>query len=92
MMMVDDIKVTTSTLGVTETAKQSTTVFPNPSKGVFNLKSNKKATSVEVYSAEGRLVKQEKAVQLVDITNQPKGVYILKIDQDGQLTKKKILK
>lgn len=93
MMMVDDIKVTTATLGVTEAAKQSTTVFPNPSKGVFNLKSNKKATSVEVYSAEGRLVKQEKAVQLVDITNQPKGVYILKIKyEDGSTDSRQILK
>lgn len=93
MMMVDDVKVTAATLGVTEAAKQSTTVFPNPSKGVFNLKSNKKATSVEVYSAEGRLVKQEKAVQLVDITNQPKGVYILKVKyEDGTTDSRQILK
>lgn len=93
MMMVDDLKVTATTLAVTETAKQNTTVFPNPSKGIFNLKSSKKATSVAVYSADGRMIKQEKSAELLDITGQPKGVYILKINyEDGTTESSQLLK
>ena len=93
MMLVDDMKVTATTLGVTESAKQSTSIFPNPSTGVFNLKSSKKASTVEVYSADGKLVKQEKSFNSVDITNQPKGVYILKVTyEDGTADSRQVLK
>lgn len=94
MMMVDDLKVTAQTvLGLAETTKHITSVYPNPSKGVFKLKSEKKVNSVEVYSADGRLIKNEKSVQLIDITDQPKGVYILKMKyEDGSADSKHILK
>lgn len=94
MMMVDDIKVTATTLGVNDAAaKNKTAVFPNPSTGVFNLKSSKKVSSVDVYAVDGKKIVQEEAVQAVDLTKQPKGVYILKVNyEDGSTDSQQVIK
>ncbi|SHI30756.1 Por secretion system C-terminal sorting domain-containing protein [Cruoricaptor ignavus] len=91
MMLVDDLKVTTQTLGTSETGKAKAAVYPNPSKGLFTVKSDKKVLSTEVYSVDGKLVKT--AAENVDITASPKGVYILKVKYaDGTTESKQVIK
>lgn len=94
MLMVDDLKVTGTTLGLDEASvKNKATVFPNPSTGIFNLKSNKKVEMVEVYSLDGKKIVQKKEVQTVDLTKQPKGVYLLKVNyEDGTQDSQQVIK
>ncbi|MEQ3662169.1 MAG: LamG-like jellyroll fold domain-containing protein [Flavobacterium sp.] len=55
-------------------------VYPNPSKGIFNITSDE-ALTIEIYDVVGKLVKTvntEIGNQSLDITNLNSGIYILK--------------
>lgn len=82
------------TNGITNTTPFGLKVFPNPSSGKFTVSgiaANSTALELSVYDLSGKLVKQESLshVQLsnaytLDLTAQPKGVYLLKVkDQSG---------
>ena len=64
---------------------QSITVFPNPSNGVYNIRSKNQTKQVEVFDASGRLLLMKIGSDnssKVDITNQEQGIYFLKITTD----------
>lgn len=95
MMMVDDLKITTETNLATHEAigKKQTSIYPNPSKGLFNLKSTKKISSIEVFSADGKKLRNEKNKQTVDLSSQPNGVYVLKSNfEDGSSDTNQLIK
>jgi len=94
MLMVDDVLVTTNSLGTSDVqSNKSVKVSPNPSTGVFNIKSSKKITNTQVVSVDGKSVSSTKSTENVDITNLPKGVYILNVTfEDGTSTTEKLIK
>ena len=77
------------------------TVFPNPSKGEFviSIRANKSIQTserIEIYNILGEkvnLIKPTSSTINVDISGQPSGIYILKIDnKNGIMAVKKIIK
>lgn len=65
-------------------------VFPNPSNGVFNISTDAMISNakVEVYSAVGQLVHSttiDGTQVSVDLSNQPNGVYIVKVNNQKNL-------
>ncbi|SDQ39464.1 Por secretion system C-terminal sorting domain-containing protein [Chryseobacterium soldanellicola] len=94
MFMVDDVKITTGTLATNEVGAKtkSTSVYPNPTKGEINIKTDKKIKSSSVLDASGRSVLTSTS-QKVDISSLPKGVYLVKVDfTDGTATTEKVIK
>jgi len=73
----------------------SISVFPNPSNGLYNIKSTQELTRVEVYNLIGRLVKQ---VDLtineyeLDLSSESNGIYLLKFNVSGKEIWKKAVK
>jgi hypothetical protein len=64
------------------------TIYPNPSSGVYHLKSNNpEFKGVEVYSIQGVKVKEELEL-ILDISNLPSGVYFVKEIGNNSLTQK----
>ena len=61
---------------------QSISVFPNPSNGVFNIRTENQMKQLEVFDASGRLliikIGKDNSSK-IDITNQEQGIYFLKI-------------
>lgn len=92
-------KFTGSPLGISKTTLAATgfTISPNPGTGIFTLSGNIRHTStVEVYNLVGNKVLQQKTKPFVptslNLTSQPKGIYLVKIlDNNQTLTKKIIL-
>lgn len=68
-------------------------VYPNPAGGVFNVKFNSDlpAREIEIYNTVGQLINKQKAeAQLVevDITNQPDGIYYIKLSGSNDVVMK----
>ena len=70
-------------------------VFPNPTGGVFNISLNSTAVNTaiaEVYDLQGKVIKTgmfKKCIR-IDMTGDAKGVYILKLQVDNEITVGKI--
>ncbi len=80
----DDIIVTVDACQGIEVGKEnaSIAIFPNPSRGLFTIKSDKNIESLEVYSSDGRLVYSEKIGDIktqinLKLTDQAPGLYYL---------------
>lgn len=95
MFMVDDVKITTGAVLATDeiqTKKKSVSIYPNPTKGEINIKTDKKIKSSAVADMTGRSVIKTDAAK-ADLSALPKGVYIMNIEfTDGTSTSEKIIK
>ncbi|AYM99170.1 T9SS type A sorting domain-containing protein [Chryseobacterium sp. 3008163] len=72
-------------LSTSETSlKKDSTVAPNPSNGYFTINHLFNNSSLEVYSLTGKLIQKVKNISgksySIDISNQPTGAYIIRID------------
>ncbi len=95
MLMVDDVKITATTLGTNEIAnnKKNFSVFPIPSKGVFNVETADKVQGIRIYDANGKLVLENKGSKKADISKQPTGVYYMNIAfGNGEIATEKLIK
>ncbi|WP_336962474.1 T9SS-dependent choice-of-anchor J family protein [Chryseobacterium contaminans] len=95
MFMLDDVKVTTSgTLATNEVSKTktSTALYPNPTKGEVNIKTDKKIKSTSVIDMTGKVLNRKESGN-TDISALPKGNYLIKVEfTDGTSATEKIIK
>jgi hypothetical protein len=84
-------------VGINEFNPQNNfSVYPNPSSGIFQLKTNNYSRkSLFVYDMLGNVIWQEqsnsKIETTIDISNYPKGIYFVKISQGDKITTQKIV-
>lgn len=78
---------------------QSIKVYPNPSSGIYQLELPKRKTKTEtivsVYNLYGALILSEKAEQeafQINLSKQPSGIYILKVNCNQELFNLRIIK
>jgi hypothetical protein len=71
------------------------TLYPNPTTGIFTIETEGiKEATMEVYSISGvkmKSLKMEGSKTEVDLTNIPKGIYLLSIITNGETISKKII-
>ncbi len=74
-------------------------VYPNPSKGIFNISlGNLQPTGIEVFDLTGKKVYEKKEVTIsnfetkIDLSNVTQGIYFVKIIENNQSTVKRIIK
>ncbi len=80
-------------MSVSEINKTQIDIFPNPASDFINIKSDEKIKSVKLYSASGSLVKTENnEFSRIDVSNLPKGNYLISIETDSGTETKKIIK
>ncbi len=94
----DDIIVTVDACQGIEMGKEnaSIAVFPNPSRGLFTIKSDKNIESLEVYSSDGRLVYSEKIGDIktqisLKLTDQAPGLYYLLLNTAKDRIRKRLI-
>ncbi|SFM98040.1 Por secretion system C-terminal sorting domain-containing protein [Chryseobacterium oleae] len=85
------ITFTATTLGTQETMQYDNRiqVYPNPAKDNFRINNPEKLkiSSVEIIDASGKLVRTLQGSEEYSVSDLPKGNYILKIKNEGGLTK-----
>ncbi len=68
-------------------------IYPNPSKGIINIKSDMNISHIKVYNQLGALVLSIQNKHQIDISSLSPGIYFIKaIDDDGSAVTKKIIK
>lgn len=92
MFMVDDVLITTTSLSTAEVEARNTKIYPNPTKGLVNIKTTKKIDSVSVFDSAGKKVLNSKNMD-IDISTFAKGVYMMTVNfSDGTKVEKKVIK
>lgn len=87
-----------SSVGKTQVISSLITIYPNPGQGKFNLYFNQgciETMSIQIYNSTGKLINETSGtkctghIQSVDLSNEPCGLYIVKILSDkGQIVQK----
>ncbi|MBA3664135.1 MAG: SBBP repeat-containing protein [Bacteroidetes bacterium] len=89
-----DCGVTTKT-NTDQVNENSVILFPNPSSGVFNIHFSGTQTKISIYDILGNFILNKSCMSdtnlTIDLSGQPKGIYILEIISEGQRTIKKVL-
>jgi len=80
-------------LSVSDINKTQVNIFPNPTTDFINIKSDEKIKSVKLYKVSGSLVKTENnEFSRINVSNLPKGNYLISIETDSGIETKKIIK
>ena len=69
-------------------------IYPNPTKGIFSIRTDANSMKVEVYSTLGRLVAEEDVVeglQRIDLSNQAKGIYFVRLTSGTKIEQRKLI-
>ncbi len=66
-------------------------IYPNPVKDKFVINTNDKIELVEIYSQSSQLIKTAKTNE-IDISDLPKGIYIVKVKTDKDKISQKMIK
>ena len=84
---------TISGLGLNENALNIITISPNPSNGIFSINSdNLNLIEIEIYNLQGTIVyKSSSSNGSIDLSKEPKGIYLLKIKFDSLIRVEKIM-
>lgn len=89
---IDDVQVLAATLSTKEASKSKTSIYPNPTKGEINIKTDKKIKSSTVLDLSGKVLLQTSS-EKVNISSFTKGTYLLKVEfADGTIKTEKIIK
>ena len=82
-------------MGLDDRENSILSVYPNPAKNTINVAFDKPIDSVNVLGMDGRVFSQQivtsKQAQ-INISNLPKGVYILRIKSGNTVEHKKFIK
>ena len=98
--IIDNLVVTQNALSVDEFNVNGFSVYPNPSHGIFNIKTKTpQAFNYDIFDITGKLILQQKNVKAnnsqhqIDISNYASGIYLLEIyNQQSKIVKKLMLK
>ena len=88
---------TVGSVGIIENQSLSNiNIYPNPSNGIFNFNNLNNSLvnniKIEVYNIQGeRVYQSEKIISKIDLSNQSKGMYFMKIIEGNSIITKKIL-
>jgi uncharacterized repeat protein (TIGR01451 family) len=69
-------------LKIEEVSGVAMTIWPNPSAGIINLKSESAITKMELYDVQGRLLlvkSGNSAEESIDLSSQTNGIYLLRV-------------
>ena len=69
-------------------------VFPNPSSDVITIQTSERARSIELFDLSGRMIQSvmpTASESRMDVQSLPKGMYIIKVDMNGEIMTRKLV-
>lgn len=90
LSQIADLKM--SATGIDADEDVAIRIYPNPSNGIFNISGADASYQVIVTNAQGQIVYNQKlSSDRLDLTNQPTGVYFIKLIGNNQTVTQKIV-
>ncbi len=74
-------------------SKPSLNIFPNPSRGTFQVNCNTAIIGITVYNIHGECIYQQAGTPSdaqIDLSTQPNGMYVIQVETESGVTNKKI--
>ena len=81
-----------TTNSVSNYPSQKIKIFPNPSYGYLTLPIDVERSNILVYNSMGQLIKLKLDGNILDLTEQPSGMYYININNEGWLNIFKVMK
>ncbi|NJX16345.1 T9SS type A sorting domain-containing protein [Tamlana crocina] len=88
-------KVNNSTLSLEENKfmQHRVSVFPNPTSGNVNIKTNQKIEGIEIFDVTGKLISTPKPINnTANISHLPQGLYVLRIHSKNEVVNQRMVK
>tara|TARA_B100000902_G_scaffold368622_1_gene392116 strand:+ start:1656 stop:3425 length:1770 start_codon:yes stop_codon:yes gene_type:complete len=73
-----------------EKLKKSISIFPNPSRGIFNL--SEKVKNVIIYSIDGKIIKSINNTNSINLKEYKSGYYLIQIFDKNRIERHKLIK
>ncbi len=73
-----------------EKIKKSISIFPNPSRGIFNL--SNKVENIIVYGIDGKILKRINNTDIINLQEFKNGYYLIQIKDNNRIEKHKLIK
>ncbi|MBS4040230.1 MAG: T9SS type A sorting domain-containing protein [Flavobacteriales bacterium] len=70
------------------------TTYPNPVENILHFKSDFEISKIKIFALDGKLIDSNLSFSgnQIDFSNLKSGIYFLEFEQDGQVTRKKVVK
>jgi hypothetical protein len=90
---IDNIKYDEGqTLGLADVnLADAIVVYPNPTNGIVNISGVEKVDAIRAFSISGQLIKETVNTNSLDLSSERKGLYMIKIEHEGQTTVNKLI-
>ena len=90
---VEDYTLSIGTLATSENATTKVQVYPNPAVDVLNITKVSDRAAYTIYNMAGQAVSRGKVTDnKVQVSQLEKGVYMISVDNDGQVSQVKFIK
>jgi Concanavalin A-like lectin/glucanases superfamily/GEVED domain/Secretion system C-terminal sorting domain len=87
--------VTIANVGIETTNQLNLSIYPNPTKGEFTLATDKIGASISILSLDGKIIFNNQLITanqtICNLANFEKGVYFLKVNQNGIIRTERIV-
>lgn len=81
-----------STISISEYPHTKIILFPNPTNGHLMLPLDIERSSISVYNSQGQLIRLKLNGKILDLYEQPSGVYFIKINDTGESNLQQVIK
>ena len=79
-------------LNVSENNRSITSIYPNPSKDIIFINSEKQTIKIELYNISGQKLSENKNSNSININYLPAGIYLIKIYSNEGISTKRVVK
>ncbi len=79
--------------GISHIQQTTTQIYPNPTSGILTIEGNPIHSIISIFNVQGMEVyRSEQALPaVIDLTEQPKGVYLIRVENDIEILFEKII-
>ena len=81
-------------LAIQEATTFHTSIYPNPTKGIFSIRTDVDDLEVEIFTTLGKLIWKEKIsgrLEQIDLSTANKGIYFVKLKNGNKTEKRKLV-
>ena len=81
-------------VNINETYKFNIKIYPNPSTGIINIKSDGNIEKVEIFDINGKQIKQiplNNKLSSIDLSKNAKGIYFVKLISGDTVSVQKVI-
>ena len=86
------VNPTALTLSISDFSSNGISAYPNPTEGMVHISGKESVDVIRVFNISGQLIKEVTNANLIDISSQRSGLYMIEIEDEGKTSVAKLIK